>query len=155
MAGDATIQAAIQTILQALSGTFATADVVLGDLKVIGRGSSPYAVILPGPMRSERSGDWSQVRYWWTHYVEVWERFTGDSYSAITTARQAVLDQINKYPTLNGTANITNCWAAASAEVMYLWQKGQARTALPSFVGFRLTVTTIEDIIYSGSGEFA
>lgn len=149
MAGDATIQSALQTVIQGLTSTFATADVVLGDLKVIGRGSAPYAIVLPGPMRSERSGDWGQVRYRWTHYVEVWDRFTGDSYSAIVTAVQSVVDEINAHPSLDGTAGIVNCLVEARSELMYLWQKGQARTTLPSFVGFRLTVGTIEEVVYA------
>lgn len=152
--GDATIQAAIQTLVQAL-GTFADADVTLGDYKVLGRGSSPYAIVLPGPFRGDRPGDWGQVRYIWTHYVEVWERFTGDSYSAITTARQNVVDQLNKYPTLDGASGVKLATATASGDTMFLWQRGQTRAVLPTFVGFRVTLTTVEEVNYDGTGEFA
>jgi len=154
MAGDATIQAAIQTLIRALAN-FADADVTLGDFQVLGRGSDPYAIVVAGPFEALRSGDYGQVTYAWTHYVEVWSRFTGDSLSGLVTARQAVVDQINKYPTLNSTANITNSWASASDELMYLWQKGERTSALPSFAGFRVTVSTVEEIGYAGSGEFA
>lgn len=154
MAGDATIQSALQTILRAMT-EFADADVSLGDYRTLGRGSQPYAIVLAGPFRSSRSGDWSQVQFVWTHYIEVWERFMGDDYSAITTTRQAVIDEIAKYPTLNGTSGISGAIAESSGDPIYLWQRGQVRSSLPAFVGFRITVTTVEERLYAGSGEFA
>jgi hypothetical protein len=150
---DATIQARLQTLLQALDN-FADADVVLGDLRVLGRGSSPYAIIFPGPFRSERAGDWSQVVFVWSFLVEVWDRFTGDSYTSIVAARQAVVDCIAKYPTLNGLSGVAHALVEASDMPIYLWQKGTSPDAQPTFVGFRLTVTCIEHVLYSGSGEF-
>lgn len=154
MAGDATIQAALQTLIQALAN-FADADVTKGDFRVIGRGSAPYAIILPGSFRAKRSGDWSQVQFVWSHPIEVWDRFTGDDYSGIVTARQAVVDQVNVYPTLDGTAGISNAYAEASDRPRYLWLRGQAQTSLPQFVGFEVMVSCVEEILYSGSGEFS
>jgi len=154
VAGDATIQAAIQDLIQA-HASFADADVTLGDYRVLGRGSSPYAVIRPGSFRSSRPGDWSQVQFIWEHPVEVWARFTGDDYSTITTARQAVVDQLDAYPTLNSTSGISLSTVRTSSEALYLWNRGQARDALPAFVGFRLTVETVEERLYAGSGEFS
>lgn len=154
MSGDATIQAAIQTLIQALAN-FANADVTLGDFQVIGRGSAPYAIVLPGAFRARRSGDWSQVQFIWSHPVEVWDRFTGDDYSGVVTARQAVVDQINAYPTLDSTAGISNAYAEASDRPRYLWQRGQVQDSLPAFVGFEVVITSVEEVLYDGDGEFA
>jgi hypothetical protein len=151
---DATIQGAIQDLIQALA-TFDDAEVTLGDFRILGSGSPPYAVILPGSFEADRPGDWGQVRFVWRHAVEVWHRFTGDDYSAAMTARQNVVDQLQKYPTLNSTSGVTLSTVTASSEPIFLWQRGAVRESLPQMVGFRLTVTTVEDTHYAGYGEFA
>lgn len=150
---DSTIQGALQTIVQALS-SFDDADVTLGDFQVLGRGSPPYAIIVPGGFRAHRAGDWSQVTYEWTHYVEVWDRFTSDDFSSIIAARQAVVDQLNSYPSLGGLSGVAQSTVTDSSDLIYLWLKGQGRDTQPAFVGFRLTVSTIEEVMYAGSGEF-
>lgn len=150
---DATIQAAIQTLIQALA-SFDDADVSLGDFRLLSTGTPPVAVVMPGSFRSSRVGDWAQVTYAWTHPVEIWERFAADSYSNIVTAQQNVVDQINAYPTLNGTSGVTLSTATAGTDPLFLWQKKQARDARPLFVGFRVSVETFEEVSYDGSGEF-
>lgn len=151
---DATIQAAIQTLIRA-HANFANADVSLGDTRILTTGTPPVAVILPGPNAARRIGDWAQVNYTWTHYVEVWDRFGPDDYSNIVTARQNVVDQLNAYPTLNGTSGVTLSTVTDSSAPIFLWQKGQSRDTQPLFVGFRLTVQTFEEASYDSSGEFA
>lgn len=153
MAGDATIQAAIQDLIQS-SSSFADADVSLGDYRILGSGSAPYAIILPGQFRAERAGDWSQVQFIWEHPVEIWHRFAGDDYENVVTARTTVVDLLNTYPTLNSTSGISNSYVVESTEALFLYQRGQVRDSLPAFVGFRLTVRTVEERLYSGSGEF-
>jgi len=141
---DATIQAAIQDLIQALD-SFADAQVTLGDFRILGSGSPPYAVILPGSFEADRPGDWGQERFVWRHPVEVWDRFAGDDYSSAVTARQNVVDQLQKYPTLNGTAGVSLSTVTASSEPIFLWQRGAVRESMPQMVGFRLTVTTVEE----------
>lgn len=150
---DATIQAAIQTLIRA-HASFASADVSLGDFRVLTTGTPPVAIIVPGPLRARRAGDWAQVNYTWTHYIEIWARFAADDYANLVTARQNVVDQINAYPTLNGTSGVTAATATASDAPLFLWQKGQPKGTRPQFVGFRVTVETIEEVSYHGSGEF-
>lgn len=150
---DSTIQGAIQDLIQALA-TFDDADVTLGDFRVLGSGSPPYAIILPGSFRGARSGDWSQVQFVWRHSVEVWERFAGDDYSAMVTARANVVAQLQAYPTLNGLAGVSLSTVVEAGEPLFLWQRGQARDSVPSFVGSRLVVETVEEVLYAGSGEF-
>lgn len=149
--GDAAIQGRLQTLLQALA-LFDDEDVTKGDFKVLDRGSPPYAVILPGPFRAERAGDWSQVTYVWIHYIEVFERFLDDDYTDFTTARQAVIDQINKNPTLNGLTGVVHALADRGDDLRYLYPEGGAD--VPQFVFERIAVTTVEEVVYDGGGEF-
>jgi len=151
---DSAIQGAIQGAIQALS-TFDEADVTLGDFRVLGSGSPPYAVILPGSFRGGRPGDWSQVQFVWRHPVEVWERFTGDDYSALVTARENVVAQLQAYPTLGGLAGVSLSTVVEAGEPIFLYQRGQTQDSLPAFVGSRLVVETVEEVLYDGSGEFA
>jgi len=149
--GDSAIQGYIQDLIQA-SDTFADAGVTLGDFRVLDSGSPPYAVILPGSIEARRSGDWSQVQFIWEHVVEVFERFLGDSYTSFTTARQAVVDVLNANPTLGGNAGISNALVTRATAPLYLYPP---EGDLPAFVFSRLTVRTVEEVLYAGSGEFA
>jgi hypothetical protein len=151
---DAAIQGYIQDLLQA-EALFANANVTLGDYRVLDSGSSPYAVILPGRIvQARRAGDWSQVQFVWEHTIDVVARFLGDDYSDLTTARQTVVDAINENPTLGGKSGITGSHVSAATEPRYIRPKGQP-DALPTFTFSRVTVRTVEDVLYAGGGEFA
>jgi hypothetical protein len=146
---DATIQGYIQTLIQA-DALFDAADVTLGDFLALERGSMPVAVVLPGRIvDASRSGDWSQVLYVWEHVVEVFEDFVNDSYSDFTSARQAVLDAIAENPTLGG--HIGNAFVSEATPPIYLRDGGEE----PLWVFSRVTVRSIEEVLYAGSGEFA
>ena len=150
--GDSTIQGYIQTLIQADS-SFADADVTLGDFRVLDSGGPPYAVILPGAIvEARRSGDWSQVQFFWEHEVDVFERFLGDSYTSFVTARQTVVDIIARNPTLGGNAGISNTLVTRATAPLYVYPEGGGD--VPTFVLSRLTVRTVEEVLYAGSGEF-
>lgn len=149
---DAAIQSRLRVLIRALSN-FADADVTLGDNTVLGRGSAPYAIIYPGAMSVERDEDQSRMIFTWQHRVEIWDRFLGDDYSGITTARQAVLDMLGQYPTLNDLDLVRLVTAASTPDPQYLYAKDAGLDELPQFVGFPMTVVTVEDYWYS-AGEF-
>jgi len=150
---DATIQGYIQTLIRA-TVVFSRPDVTLGDFRVLDRGSAPYAVVLPGRIAgAERSGDWAQVRFVWEHTVEVFERFTGDSYAAFSAARQAVVDAIGQNPSLGGQSEISNAIVGDATAPLYLYR--DAGDDNPTFVLSRLAIRSTEDVSYAGSGEFA
>lgn len=149
--GSATIQARIQTLIQALS-EFADADVTLGDFRVLDRGSAPYAVIYPGGFELlEKADDGSRMFIRWRHYVEVFATFLDDSYANIVSAREAVLNQLNKYPSLNGLNGILRSFVDAGEDLRYLYPPGGD---VPAFVFVRLTHLADELTDYVGSGEF-
>jgi len=150
---DSAIQGYIQTLLQA-DDSFAAADVTLGDFRVLDSGGPPYAVILPGAIvEARRSGDWSQVTFFWEHEVHVFERFLGDDYADFVTARQTVVDIVARNPTLGGNAGISNALVTRATSPLYVYPEGGAD--VPTFVLSILTVRTVEEVLYSGAGEFA
>jgi len=148
---DVLIQGYIQTLIRA-HASFADADVSLGNFRILDRGSSPYAVVLPGRIVSgARSGDWAQVQLVWEHPVEIFERFLMDSYADFCAARQAVVDVIGKNPTLGGHAEISNSYISAGAALAYLYRDNGD---VPTFVLGALTIRTVEEVSYAGAGEF-
>jgi hypothetical protein len=152
MAGSASIMTAVQTLLQALSD-FDNLDVTQGDFRVLDRGSAPYAVIYPGGLEVlERSDDGRQVLIRWRHYVEVFATFLDDDYSNLVSARAAVVEQLNIYPSLNGLGGITRAFVEGGDDLQFLYPPGGD---VPAFVFVRLSHFADELIFYRGQGEFS
>ena len=152
---DATIQAALQTIIRADSGHFASANVTLGDVRGLDKGleSANYVVIFPGTLTSAaRSGTGGQITQVWEHPVILYNRWRNDEYATHTAARDDILDIINANPTLGGTTGISNS-VASGATLNYLYPRGGGDT--PTYVLTTITVMTQCEIIYGNSGEFA
>lgn len=141
----------IQTLLQALS-TFDKADVTQGDFRVLDRGSAPYAVIYPGGFEVvERADDGREMIVQWRHYVEVFATFLDDDYGNIVNARAAAVNQLNKYPTLNGVTGILQAVVEGGEELQFLYPPGGD---VPQFVFVRLSHLAREYVSYEGEGEF-
>jgi hypothetical protein len=149
---DVAIQGYIQDLIQA-DALFGDDDVTLGDFLVLDSGSPPYAVVLPGRIiDAGRSGDWAQVTYVWEHVVEVFEQYVNDDYGDFSSARQAVLDAIGEHPSLGGQSEISGAFVSDATAPRYLYPKGSG--AQPSFVFSRVTVRSVVQVSYAGSGEF-
>lgn len=138
---DATIQARVQTLIRAIE-EFDDEDVTLGDFKVLDRGSSPYAVILPGPFSQEWLTHDGKVRITWSVGIDVAERFLNDSYAPIVSARQLVKDQLDQYPKLNGLTGVKRAQVTEGAGLRYLYPRGGGE--IPQFVIAPLTLTVVE-----------
>jgi hypothetical protein len=150
---DVLIQGYIQDLIQGTS-TFTDAAVTRGDFLLLGTGkpAPPYAVILPGEVAdAKRAGDWAQVQIIWEHEVDVFQRLLDDDYSDFVTAQQAVVDVIGQNPTLGGKSGISKALVVRSVRD-YVYPKGGAD--VPAFVFARMTVRTVEEVSYAGSGEF-
>lgn len=152
---DATIQAAIQTVIRADSDNFTSANVTLGDVRGLSGGleDASYVVILPGTLTSgARGGDFGQVTQVWEHPVILYNRWRNDEYATHTTARDDILDIINENPTLGGTDGIVNSIVSA-ATLGYLYPKGGGDT--PTYVMTTFTVMCECWLLYANTGEFA
>ena len=99
----------IQTLLQALAG-FDDLDVTVGDWTVMDRGSPPYAVIWPGTwdMEDYDFGGDDAVIFKWGINIDLFERYLNevDTYVALEATNQAVVNELNKYPTQIGRAHV-------------------------------------------------
>lgn len=141
----------IYTLLQGATG-FASANVTQGDFLILDKGAAPYCVIYPGPFTAEPITNTS-ARIFWTYYAEVYEDFLDDDYTALTTARDAIVARLNSYPTLNQLTGVAYTIVTSGDDLIYLYPAGGADN--PQFVGQRLSIEVIEKPSYGGLGEFA
>lgn len=147
MAGSATIMSAIQTLLQALS-TFADADVTQGDYTILSSGSAPYAVILPGGFDVlSVSDDGAEAIIRWRHTVEVIADYRFDDNSGLVSARQAVITQLAKYPTLNDAGGILRARVDGGGDPRYLYPPGGDT---PHFILASVEHVSDEHVQYTG-----
>lgn len=146
------IEAKILTLTQATS-TFAASSVTLGNYKILDKsGAAPFCIILPGPFTAEANGGWGMVRIAWTYYADIICKFLRDDYTQLKTAREAFVNNINTYPTLDGLSGVVHCLATGGDEIDYLYAAGD--TDNPQYVMQKITIEIQENKNYTG-GEFA
>jgi len=104
----ATIEAAVQTLLQALA-QYTSDQVTRGDYRVLDSGVDEACVLRPGAFTVSGGGDYGQRTYGWLVYVQIFQRYTGDGseWASLATQRQNVVDQLHEYPTVDGVAGVT------------------------------------------------
>ena len=147
------VEAGLQALLQGLS-RFDNADVTRGDFLVLDRGSGPYVVMYQGGFQVRRPGEWSQVHYSWSTYVEVYAQYQdgGTSEQALEAAVQDVVDTVGANPTVGDVDGVTLSGVEYADDLTYVYLRGEREA--PSFVMQRVRVRTEEDVLYDGSGEF-
>jgi len=102
-----TAENALITILTGLAG-FSTANVKAGDYRCLKAGITKAIVLQPGPFTHNSQAN-QYLRTQWTINIELYIPFGGEMStvaSNIRTVRQAVIDHIDKYPTLNGASGV-------------------------------------------------
>jgi len=102
-----TAESALITILTGIDG-FSTANVKAGDYRCLKAGITKAIVLQPGPFTREHQA-FQYMRTQWTINIELYIPFGGEMStvaSNIRSVRQEVIDHLDKYPTLDGTAGI-------------------------------------------------
>jgi len=148
----ATCEAAVQTLLRALD-QYADAQVTRGDFRVLDAGYDLCCVLRPGPFTSRVAGDWGQKAYDWTIYVIIYQRYLGDGseWTNLEAQRQNDVDQLHSYPSLNGTAGVTDVLVRQGGEIDGLYPEG---SQTPDYLMQRMPCIVHEEVLYT-SGEFA
>ena len=104
--GYATGEAAILTLIQALSD-YDSDNTARQDWKPLHSGKAAvYAILRPGPWSTERVATNMHHDYWLT-VIEVWRRYSDDTKPALLQTNVSdIVTQIRKYPTLNGASGV-------------------------------------------------
>lgn len=103
----ATSESALQTILRTVSG-YASPNVTLGDYRILGQGKEKVIILQPGAFNREGLAP-GITHTTWGILVELYIAFKGEIStiaSDIRTERQAVIDKVDTYPTLNRAAGV-------------------------------------------------
>ena len=149
------VEIALQTILQGLTGTFAsTADVTRGDYGVLDSGVSASAVLVPGSFEQDGEGEGGarkSVRAW-NVLIDLFRKYVdeGTTYTSFETDRDAVIAEIEKYPTWNVESGIVNVIVRSDGDPGEVFDEEDAG---PFFVWQRLRVGVTERADLSG-GEY-
>ncbi len=149
------VEAAVLTLLQALTGTFAaTTDVTRGDYRILDSGADTNAVLIPGSFEQDgiaEGGARKSVRDW-NVLIDLFRQYADDgtTWTNFETDRDAVMAQLEKYPTLNGESGVVNVVISADADPGEVFDEDDAG---PFFVWQRLRIRITERADLSG-GEF-
>lgn len=98
----------LQTLLQGLTSTFAnTAQVVRANWQVLDKGYANVAVIYPGGVASGDHWTSGGDELQWDANIRLFTKFLYDGTSVVTLIqmRDAVIQLLQKYPTLNALGN--------------------------------------------------
>lgn len=148
----ATIEAKVQDLIQGLSA-FDDDDVSLGDYRVLVRGSPTYAVLVPGPFEHEEYDSWGGRITRWDITIDLFVRdyADGTEYVDLKTHRQSILDEIDKYPTLDGLTGVTLALIVVGEPTRDVFDEAGGG---PHFLLQRMTLRVTEHTLATG-GEFA
>jgi hypothetical protein len=105
----ATVEVAVQTLIQAMS-EFDDADVSRGNYLILDSGDDDLAVLTPGSFTKDEPGEagaYKSVRHW-SVLVDLFRKYLDDETTWINfvATRDALLDHLELYPSLNSTAGI-------------------------------------------------
>lgn len=146
-----TIEAAVQTILQGLS-QYSDSDVTRGDYRVLDQIQTDCAVLTPGSFGEPQRISQASYRAW-DVLVDIFYIFRddGSSWENFCTSRDNVVDELEKYPTLDGTSGITAVEVSATSDPLEVFD---ADGRGPFYLTQQLRVAVLERSDTTG-GEFA
>lgn len=146
------IQTRIYTLAKDATG-YTQKTVSLGDFKIIDRGTPPYAIITPGPVKISPTTSRGSKTFEWTYYIDIVARFLDDSYEPLLTARQAMIDRLLPYHKLNNLSGVLSFFVSEIGELNLIYPKGNKE--VPQFVMQQLTTITVTTYMYDGVGDYA
>jgi len=147
----ATIQSAVSTILQKATG-FDSANVVIGHYRPLASKKESVS-ITPGAISGRRSQGNRTVTTDWVVNIQYFVKATDhnnveDVYSTIVAGRQKLIDVVDQYPTLDGTAGVVIARLEAADEPDWL-QQGR------SYIWVQNMRCVVRETVLITGGEYA
>ncbi len=149
----AVVEAAVQTLLQAMT-EFANADVTQGDYRRLDDGTNNIAVLTPGAFEQDgvaQAGARKSIRNW-NVIIDLFRKYVddGNTWTNFTATRDALIVQLEKYPSLDSTAGVTLVTMSAGSDPAEIFDDDDNG---PFFLFQRIRVTVNERADLSG-GEY-
>ncbi len=122
-----TVEDALLAVVRSVTG-YDTENSRVGDYRILGHGKGKAVILNPGPFRriNESSG---VIRTDWAVNLELYVAYSGDISDVaedIRVERQAIIDKIDQYPTLNRAGGVLLGTLDTGAEPE-VWQVGTKR----------------------------
>jgi hypothetical protein len=146
------VETGLRDVIRKITGytaTDQTANVTKGDYRCLGFGVTKAVILTPGSFQREVVAAPRRLAQTWTVNLELWLPFrneVSDIASDVRTARQVILDEIDKWPRLDGTTNVLDAFATGGQEPI-IWQGENRRwwtQMIPVIIKERTTVTMSE-----------
>ncbi len=115
----AAIQTGYATVIKKIAGYDAT-NVLENDRRVLGHGETVMVVLLPGPFRQVEATLKGQNTIVWTTFIDLFVLYKGEANTTIAlliAERQKIIDEINKWPHLDGVAGSDDAIARAGGDI--------------------------------------
>lgn len=144
----ATAEAGLLTIIRKLAA-FTTTNSSQGDYRILAKGVAKAVVLTPGGFSREVTAAPRRLRQAWIIDIEIFIPWT-DQISTISAAvksvRQNIMDEVDKYPTLDSTSGVINAFISGGSQPE-LWRGENRRwwvQTLRCDIEERSTVTIAE-----------
>ena len=154
MSDHATVQAALLTVIQLLE-TWSDENSISYDWRIMDKGLNEWVILYPGASPSLAMGAGASMRNWIVvadlgyrvggDLVEAWEKFTDN--------RDELIQHIEKYPSLNGTANVEAVRVDAPADPIELPVDIASNKTTVGAIWQELRITVTVDYAITG-GEY-
>lgn len=147
------VEAAVQTLLQAMT-EFASADVTRGDYRRLDKGTNNIAVLTPGAFEQDgvgQAGARKSIRNW-SVVIDLFRKYVDDgtTWTNFEATRDALIVQLEKYPSLDSTAGVTLVTMDAGSDPAEVYDEDDNG---PFFLFQRIRVAINERADLSG-GEY-
>ena len=142
------VEAGLQGVITNVSG-LSTSNVTLGDYRALGHGHTRVAVLRPGPFDRRVTAAPRRMGTTWITIVDIFVPFDGELSTVaddVRVYRQEIIDEVDKYPLLNGTSGVINAIVSGGGEPT-LWQGENRRWWMQSLtveIEERATITIAE-----------
>ena len=87
---------------------YSTQNLTFGDYRVLQKGNTKVVVLRPGSFTQERTQFDGEINATWDIMIELFIRYKDDEQvtNSIRDERQDIIDKVNQYPKLGGSADI-------------------------------------------------
>lgn len=157
------VENGVKAILDGMTSYFNTGFVTQGDYSVLDKGSTKGAAAVLTPGDFEDLGGWdSTSQKLWVVNLDLFQQYRpGTIGETATTAspasfnnfkvlRGAVIETLEKYPTLNGVDNVTNVSVSGDGDPTYVTQKD---TSVITHIVQTLRISVVKNTPITG-GEY-
>jgi hypothetical protein len=149
----ATVEAAVQTLIVAMT-EFDSASVSRGDYKILDSGADDLAILTPGSFTKDEPGQAGARKSLrnWSVLVDLFRKYLDDetTWTNFVATRDALVDQLELYPSLNNTAGVTLVGVEAGSDPSEVYDDDDQG---PFFIFQRIRIAVNERTNLSG-GEY-